>query len=145
MYSRLLSIKIIPIHEQEKCNIEHSHQNDPYATLLGITIKEACFEKAVAEMDVQPQFCNVLGTVHGAVIFALADSSFAAACNSGTYKHIGLQTEIRYIGQARSNKLIAQAELVKASKKFAHYQVLVQDDLENEIALFIGTAYNLGQ
>lgn len=123
--------------------MENGHHQDPYATLLGIKITEACFERAVAIMETQPQFCNVLGTVHGAVIFALADSSFAAACNSGEHKHIGLQTEIRYMGQARSNKLIAQAELVKASKKFAHYQVLVQDDLNNEIALFIGTAYNL--
>ncbi|HLB42681.1 MAG: hypothetical protein A3F63_10645 [Pseudomonadales bacterium RIFCSPHIGHO2_12_FULL_40_16] len=123
--------------------MEQIDQHDPFAELLGIEITESCFEKAVAVVHIQPEFCNAMGTVHGGIIFSLADISFAAACNSSANQYIGLQTEIRYMDQARGNQLIAEAVLIKASKKFAHFQVSIRDNLENDVALFTGTAYKL--
>ncbi len=121
--------------------MKQNNLHDPYSELLGVEVTESCFEKTVALIQIQPEFLNTIGTVHGGIIFSLADISFAAACNCSMDQYIGLQTEIRYMGQAHGTQLIAEAVLIKASKKFAHYQVCIRDDLENDVALFTGTAY----
>lgn len=117
--------------------------HDPFAASLGIEITKQSFEHAVAELTIQPQHFNALNTVHGAVIFAIADASFASACNAGEDFFIGTQTEIRYMGQVKGQRLIATAKLIGGSKKLAHYQVEVSDELESKIAFFTATSFKL--
>ena len=116
---------------------------DPFAQFLGIDITFESFEKSIAELSIQPQHLNVLGTVHGAVIFAIADASFARACNAGEDLFIGMQTEIRYMGQVKGKRLIATAKLIGGSKKLAHYQVEISDELGSNVAFFTATAFKL--
>ncbi|WP_307439791.1 PaaI family thioesterase [Bacillus sp. V2I10] len=56
--------------------------NDPYARSLGIQLTkfEAGFAEAI--LEVQSHMVNAYGTVHGAVIYALADHAFSVACNA---------------------------------------------------------------
>ncbi|MEE4665192.1 PaaI family thioesterase [Pseudomonas alliivorans] len=89
------------------------------------------------------QHRNALGGVHGGVIFSLADVVFAAACNAGDAAYIRLQAEVRYINGVKRDQLHAIAILMTGSRKFAHYQVVITDDLNNRVALFTATAYRL--
>lgn len=74
----------------QQTNPKQASQQDPFATALGIEIRHVSFDTAQADLEIQPHYCNVLGTVHGGGIFTLADASFAAVCNSGDAHFIKL-------------------------------------------------------
>ncbi len=116
--------------------------NDEYANYLGVKLLAITPDSAHCELEVNLKHMNGVGSVHGAVIFALADIAFAAACN-GEQKTIGMQADIRYLNKPKGNRLYAQANGISSSNKIVHYQVKVTDIYENKVALFTGIAYKL--
>jgi acyl-CoA thioesterase len=116
---------------------------DHYAQSLGVVCFASSQLLASCRLDINDQHLNGVGTVHGAVIYALADIAFACACNAGEHSFIGLQTELRFMGKVQGTQLLARAELVSSSTRFLHYQVIVTDEHENKVALFIATAYRI--
>ena len=53
--------------------------------------------RATIALTVQPQHVNGHGICHGGVIFSLADSAFAFACNSRNQSTVAQQNTITYI------------------------------------------------
>lgn len=118
---------------------------DRFAQLLGVEPLDSAFTGASCRLRLTDQHRNGLGTSHGAVIFALADIAFAAACNATEAAYIGLQADIRYLKRAEGDELTARAELVGASGRLAHYQISVSDAGHNRVALLSASAYRLPQ
>ena len=114
--------------------------NDKYAKNLGIELVKIETEFARCELEINDNHKNGLGSLHGAVIFALADIAFAAACNT-VDASIGMQADIKYLNKPAGNRLIAEAKLVSASNKIGHYQVNVTDSEGNHVAQFSSIAY----
>ena len=118
-------------------------ENDHFAHWLEVEHLDSSFSGARCRLRIRPQHRNGLGTPHGAVIFALADITFAAACNATDAAYIGLQADIRYLNRPTGDELIARAELVSASGRLAHYQISVSDAGQNKVALLTASAYRL--
>lgn len=116
--------------------------NDKYANHLGIELVNIATEFARCELEINENHKNGLGSLHGAVIFSLADIAFAAACNTANAS-IGIQADIKYLNKPEGNRLIAEAKVVSASNKIGHYQVCVTDGEGNHIAQFSSMAYRL--
>ena len=114
--------------------------NDAFARNLGITLVSAGNGASRCELTMGDEHKNGLGSLHGAVIFALADVAFAAACNS-VQPSIGMQADIRYLNRPLGGTLIAEAHEISGSNKIAHYQVNVSDALGSVVAQFTGMAY----
>ena len=114
--------------------------NDKYAKNLGIELVKVETEFARCELEINGNHKNGLGSLHGAVIFALADIAFAAACNT-VNASIGMQADIKYLNKPTGNRLIAEAKLISASNKIGHYQVDVTDSEGNHVAQFSSIAY----
>lgn len=125
--------------------IVEAQARDWFALNMGVVQKENSFDRAICCLTVGDGHRNALGGIHGGVIFSLADIAFAAACNAGDGMYIGLQAEIRYMATAQDCRLTATAIRKGGTKKFAHYEVLVKDGLDNSLALFTGSAYRLSQ
>lgn len=121
-------------------NKGNSINQDKFAQHLGICVLKAEGGEAIAEITIKEEHVNGLGTTHGAIIFALADIAFAAACNSES-DAIGLQADIRYLNKPEGKKLIAHAYELNASRKIGNYQVDVLDETEQKVAQFSGIAY----
>ena len=66
------------IHEQYYHEIFKHFEEEPYAQFLGIKLQELGLGTATAELEIKNHMLNSHGTVHGAIIFALADYVFAA-------------------------------------------------------------------
>ena len=115
-------------------------ENDTFAKNLGVTLVSAENGSSRCELTMGDEHKNGLGSLHGAVIFALADVAFAAACNS-VQASIGMQADIRYLNRPLGTVLIAEAHEISGSNKIAHYQVNVSDDKGSNIAQFTGMAY----
>ncbi len=116
--------------------------NDKYAKNLGITLVDLKKEYARCELEITENHKNGLGSLHGAVIFALADIAFAAACNTVKIS-IGMQAEIKYLNKPTGNKLIAEATVLSSSNKIGHYQVNITDNNGIHIAQFNSISYRL--
>ena len=77
----------------------------------GIRIDEIRAGFARVSMVVRSDMLNGHRTVHGGMVFALADTAFAYACNGRNEKAVGAQAGIVFLGSAREGEmLIAEAE-----------------------------------
>lgn len=82
---------------------------------------------------------NGHGICHGGVIFMLADSAFAFACNSRNQAAVGQQASITYVGPAHvGDTLIATACEVALNGRSGVYDVNVATQDGRHIAVFRG-------
>lgn len=94
---------------------------------------------AVTRMTVTPEHCNGHGICHGGVIFGLADSAFAFACNSYNRNAVAQHNTITYIAPGRSGaELTATAREISLKGKNGIYDVTVTDETGATVAEFRG-------
>lgn len=118
-------------------------ENDKFANFLGLELLTVSVDCTKSRLQIDECHLNGLGTLHGAVIFSIADITFAAACNADNLTAIGIQAEIRYLERATGNNITGEASLISSSKRLSHYQVTVRDESNKTIAIFSATAYKL--
>ena len=112
------------IYEKHYDVIYKQVKNDPYAQSLGIELTkfEAGFAEAI--LVVQSHMVNTHGTVHGAVIYALADHAFSVACNAYGKLSMGLSTTIQFIESAKAgDKIVARATELKRNFRTGFYRI----------------------
>ncbi len=114
---------------------------DVFAQYCGIELIEAENGYAEAQLKIQPHHLNGVGTVHGGMIFSLADLAFAAACNSHGTVAVAINVNISYLKSASNGVLVAKATEVSLGRKIGTYSVNVTDGEGNLIASFQGMAY----
>jgi acyl-CoA thioesterase len=99
-------------------------ENDPFAKSLGIRLTKFGAGLAEASIKVQGHMVNAHGSVHGAIIYALADHAFSVACNSYGKTSVGLSTTIQFIASAEPGDTItARATEVKRNFRTAFYRI----------------------
>ncbi|MGG3181397.1 hotdog fold thioesterase [Priestia megaterium] len=131
----------VKIHEMYYEQILKEVKNDPYAQSLGIQLTK--FEAGFAEamLEVQSHMVNAYGTVHGAVIYALADHAFSLACNAYGKTSLGLSTTIQFIESAKpGDKLVARATELKRNYRTGFYRIDILHE-QNLIATMEAVSY----
>lgn len=112
---------------------------------MGITVTEISDGYARLEVEIKHEIHgNPIGSVHGGMIFALADSAGGvAAASKGNYVTT-VSGNINYLNPAINvKKLIATTRELKAGKNILVYDVTVTDENEKVIAEARMTYYNL--
>jgi acyl-CoA thioesterase len=116
---------------------------DEASRALGIELERAGDGCATARMTVRPDFVNGHAIAHGGLIFALADTAFAAACNSWGPPTVAAGAEIVFVSPARlGDVLVAEAALRSQSGRHGVYDVTVRRNTE-VIAEFRGRSTTL--
>jgi acyl-CoA thioesterase len=112
---------------------------------LGIEIVEIRPRLARMRMTVRDDMLNAHGICHGGVIFTLADSAFAYACNSENASSLATHCAIDFIDAARLGEvLVAVArETVRQSRLGVHDVTVTAGD-GRTIAVFRGNSYRVG-
>jgi acyl-CoA thioesterase len=111
----------------------------------GIEIEDAREGYARVRMVIRPDMLNGHGTVHGGMIFALADSAFAYACNGRNLRTVAAQASIVFLEPARQGDvLIAQAEERSLVGRSGVYHVSVRVGDGRAIAEFTGFSRTVG-
>jgi acyl-CoA thioesterase len=111
----------------------------------GIEIEEAREGYARLRMVVRADMTNGHGTAHGGMIFALADSAFAYACNGRNLRTVAAQASIVFLEAARQGDvLIAEAEERSLVGRSGVYQVSVRAEDGRAIAEFTGFSRSVG-
>ncbi|WP_053363513.1 hotdog fold thioesterase [Bacillus sp. FJAT-27251] len=119
------------IHENYYDDIFKHFVEEPYARFLGIKLQDLGLGTATAELEIQDHMLNSHGTVHGAVIFALADYVFAAACNSYGKTAVGLSTTVQFMAPGlKGSKIKAKAIEEKKNHRLSWYKIQIESEGE---------------
>jgi acyl-CoA thioesterase len=111
----------------------------------GIEIIEAGEGRSRLRMTVRPDMLNGHGTAHGGIIFSLADTAFAYACNSRNLRSVAAQASIVYLEPAREGDvLIAEAREAALVGRSGVYHVAVRSEDGRTIAHFTGFSRSVG-
>ncbi|WP_243404197.1 hydroxyphenylacetyl-CoA thioesterase PaaI [Zavarzinia aquatilis] len=115
------------------------YDRDPASRHLGMTIEAMAPGRARLAMRVTEIMSNGHGTAHGGMIFALADSAFAFACNSRDIAAVGQTCTITYLTPARLNEtLTATATEIALVGRNGIYDVVVTGEDGRIVATFRG-------
>ncbi|MCD8216565.1 MAG: PaaI family thioesterase [Clostridiales bacterium] len=114
-------------------------------------IKEIGFETteiregyARGEVTLAPKHGNPIGSIHGGVIFTIADTIGGAAATSRGRFVTTLSGNINYLRPAiGSKKLFAESAEIKVGKNVCVYDVMITDDTGRKIARATMTYYYL--
>ncbi|MDQ6848743.1 MAG: hydroxyphenylacetyl-CoA thioesterase PaaI [Actinomycetota bacterium] len=118
---------------------------DEASRALGIEVAEYSPGRAVTRMTVRSDMVNGHAIAHGGLVFALADTAFACACNSHGPVTVAAGAEIVFVTPARlGDELIAEAVERTLFGRTGVYDVTVRrgDDV---IAEFRGHSHRLSK
>ncbi|MGD9701318.1 MAG: hydroxyphenylacetyl-CoA thioesterase PaaI [Acidimicrobiia bacterium] len=104
---------------------------------LGMELVDVGAGAAKVRMVVRSDMVNGHGVCHGGLIFTLADSALAFACNGGNVNTLAAAASIEFVRPARlGTELVATASAVHQRGRTGHYDVVVTGDDDELIALF---------
>ena len=112
---------------------------------LGLTLDGAGEGWARCSMVVRAEMLNGLETCHGGLIFSLADTAFAWACNSRNVKTFAQAASISFLSPARAGEtLTADAREESAQARTGVYTVRVTAEDGRVVAVFQGLSRTAG-
>lgn len=117
---------------------------DAASNLLGIRFVAIRPGYAKLEMTVRPDMVNGHNVCHGGLIFTLADSTFAYACNSHDKNTVASACHIDFLAPAQIGDIL-EAEAVEQSLagRTGVYDITVRNRAGKAIALFRGKSYRI--
>jgi len=111
----------------------------------GLEIEEARHGYARVAMTVRTDMLNGHGTAHGGMIFALADTAFAYACNARNARSVAAQASIIFLDAVREGeRLVAEAREQALAGRAGVYCVEVRNAEGRVIAHFQGLSRTIG-
>lgn len=123
---------------------EVMYANDTASKSLGIFLEEIRPGFARMRMVVREDMLNGHRSCHGGLIFTLADSTFAFACNSYNRTTVAASAGIEFLAPAMVNDVLtAVAEEQVRGGRLGIYDGVITNQNGQRIALFRGRSYRL--
>jgi len=120
------------------------YDRDDASQNLGMRVVHVAPGVSEVAMAVRADMLNGHAICHGGFIFTLADSAFAYACNSYNLTTVASGCAIDFLAPAREGDLlIARARERSASGRTGVYDVEVDNQRSERIALFRGKSYRI--
>ncbi len=120
------------------------YQRDRASQAFGMRLVEVRPGRARVAMTVRPDMVNGHDVCHGGIVFALADSAFAFACNSYNESTVAAAAAIDFLAAARAgDELTAEASELWRSKRNGIYEISVSNQRGERVALFRGRSYRI--
>ena len=112
---------------------------------LGMRILAIAPLDCTVTMTVRADMTNGHAICHGGIIFTLADSAFAFACNSEGEATVAASASIDFLAAAREgDELTARARELWRGGRSGIYEVTVRNQAGATIALFRGRSHRIG-
>jgi acyl-CoA thioesterase len=122
----------------ERC-AQAMYARDRASQTAGMAIEAVAPGYARMSMTLLPQMVNGHRIAHGGAIFALADSSFAFACNSRNVASVAQHCSITYISPGREGEtLVAECKETNLNGRYGVYDVTITGSDGRVVAIFRG-------
>ena len=114
-------------------------QRDRASAALGMSVDRDEPGAAVVSMVVRADMLNGFAITHGGLVFALADTAFALACNEDERVTVAAGADITFLKSTHAGQtLTATAVRRVVSGRTGLYDVTVTDDAGDVVAEFRG-------
>jgi len=124
---------------------EAMYARDNASQALGMTIEAVAPGYSRLAMAVREDMVNGHAICHGGLIFALADSAFAFACNSYDAVTVAGQGEINFLAPAKlGDRLTAECSERYRHRRSGIYDATVTNQDGETIAIFRGWSRTIG-
>jgi acyl-CoA thioesterase len=118
---------------------EAMYPRDHAAHALGLQLAEVRPAWARVEMTVRQDMLNGHGVCHGGLLFTLADTAFAYACNSSNHNTVASACTIEFVRPGHlGDRLVAIAHERTHSGRSGVYDVEVVNQQGEMVAMFRG-------
>lgn len=114
----------------------------PLQDLLGISIDSVEDGRARAVVAADASALNPNGVVHGAVLFAIADTAMAAATTSIISEDMAcasIDVHVRFLRPAGTGRLEADAVVLRAGRRVVHLEARIIDGGGEQVAMATGS------
>ncbi len=112
---------------------------DKASKALGMKVEIREVGSATARMSVREDMVNGFGVCHGGLLFALADTAFAFACNAYDCKTVAASGSIEFLRPAKlGDELRALASEAHRGRRKGYYTVRIENQQGELVALFQG-------
>src|SRR2546427_2098557 len=119
-------------------------ERDRASQAVGMRITEMRPGWARVVMTVRADMLNGHGVCHGGIVFALADSAFAFACNSHNESTVAAAATIDFLTAARAgDELTAEASELWRTRRNGIYEITVSNRSGERVAPFRGVSYRI--
>ncbi|QAY64964.1 hydroxyphenylacetyl-CoA thioesterase PaaI [Xylanimonas allomyrinae] len=117
-------------------------REDNVRDLLGITLVEERAGRAVMTLTVTDALTNGFGITHGGVVFTLADTAFAVACNEDERITISSGADIAFLAPTTSGDVLTATAVRRARRgRTGLYDVTVTADDGTVVAEMRGRSH----
>lgn len=120
---------------------------DRASAALGIELRDVGPGRALLRMTVREDMVNGHDIAHGGLVFTLADSAFAVACNSHGVATVAAGADITFVASARlGDVLLAEATETELFGRSGITDVRVTRESDGAaVAVFHGRSRSLGR
>lgn len=133
------------LQQAQRC-ADRMYANDHASKALGIKIEIPQAGSAIAIMHVREDMVNGFDICHGGLVFTLADTAFAFACNAYNELTVAGSGSIEFLRPSvRGDRLRAVATEQHRGRKSGLYKVEVWNQEERLVALFQGRSVGRGE
>lgn len=131
-----------PKQKTSKEIVDLMYNNDPFSLWLGIERVSEEPGNSVLKMKVRKDMLNGFGIAHGGIAYALADSALAFASNSHARQALSVETSISHVKKVlEGDVLTTLVKEINLTNKIGVYQVFVENQNKELVAVFKGTVY----
>lgn len=124
--------------------VEALWRGDAASQGLGMQVESSGPGRATLSMRVRPDMVNGHGICHGGLVFALADSAFAFACNSHGDNTVAAGAAIEFLKRVhQGDVLLAAATERWRAGRAGIYEVEVRNQRGDLVALFRGRSHQV--
>lgn len=117
----------------------------PFDEFLGFQYERTEDGKVRVTLPVKPLHINSAGVVHGGVISTLADVALSNTMEpdaAGKQRSVTLDLNVTFLKGAKSELLIAHAEIIKTGKTLTHAECRIEDAAGVLVAKAKGIFFN---
>lgn len=120
-------------------------KDDKASQALGMEMEVTAVGAASVRMAIRDDMVNGLDVCHGGLIFALADTAFAFACNAYNVQTFAASCQIEFLRPALlGDVLLAMASEDQRGRRSGYYTVKIRNQRDELVALFRGRSVNNG-
>ncbi len=125
---------------------ETMRNDDKASHALGIEVDITAVGAASARMLVRDDMVNGLNVCHGGLVFALADTAFAFACNAYNQQTFAASCQVEFLRPAKlGDELFATASEDYRGRRSGYYTVKIRNQNDEMVALFRGRSATNGE
>lgn len=122
--------------------VQKMMDKDAFSKWLGIELVTIEVGYAKIKMKVRDEMLNGFHIAHGGIAYSIADSALAFASNGHGRIAVSTNTTITHFKNVHSGDILtAETREYNLGNKTAHYQIAVENQKKEQVALFSGSVY----